>query len=203
MHFFLAVAVLVVTMTSVAANATNLVVNGGFESGGAALGNGLYSPVAWTLVDPSNGSGSTNNGPGYTYLGLSPYEGSWYFWAGAYNGTVGTLSQTITDVAGQKYNLSFELANSNNDLPANNYAAVLWNGAVLGHETNAPTYGYTMISFVVTGTGSDTVAFQFNNEPGALALDAVNVSAVPIPASLLLFAPGLLGLVGMRKRGKI
>src|SRR5208337_2824106 len=148
---WLVVAIFVVTMTSGAANATNLVVNGGFESGGTPFGNGLYNPVAWTLVDPSNGSGSTDNGPGYTYLGLSPYEGSWYFWAGAYNGTIGTLSQAITDVAGQKYDLSFELANSNNGAPANNYAAVLWNGIVLGSETNAPTSGYNLISFIVTG----------------------------------------------------
>jgi len=67
--------------------------------------------------------------------------------------------------------------------------------------------GWTPISFLWTAptTGFSTLTFRSDTATQfGPALDAVSVSAVPLPAALPLFAGGLggLGLLGWRRRRK-
>jgi hypothetical protein len=60
-------------------------------------------------------------------------------------------------------------------------------------------------SFMVTGSGSDTLTFFETDGPGFMALDDVSLTAAtPLPAALPLFATGLggLGLLGWRRKRK-
>ena len=50
----------------------------------------------------------------------------------------------------------------------------------------------TMLEFKVIGT----------SESFGGSLDTVSVSAVPIPAAALLFAPALIGFMGLRRKAK-
>lgn len=76
----------------------------------------------------------------------------------------------------------------------------------LGYDTGG---GWTTLySTSDTGwTSSDNLQFDLDAGvagPGSLmvSLGTVNVDTVPLPASALLFAPGLLGLIGIRRRFK-
>lgn len=61
---------------------------------------------------------------------------------------------------------------------------------------------WTLLAGSYTISGIAIVPFQ--NGRGALRLDtlASQVSAVPIPAAALLFAPALLGFIGLRRKAK-
>jgi hypothetical protein len=202
---FSALFLLVMTTISVNAASTNLVSNGGFETLGSYIGNGLYNATDWTISDLSSGTGvySTVSSSGYGSLGLLPAEGQSFLWGGAYSGNTGTITQqTLTSTARMNYNLDFSLANTNNGYSAANSWLVKWNGVNMGSGTNVGNFGNTPYHFVVTGTGNDTLQFVFNNEPGAFALDKVSVSATPIPAAAWLLGSGLIGLIGIKRRNQ-
>jgi hypothetical protein len=120
-------------------------------------------------------------------------------------GSNGTLSQTITDTIGQQYSLTYWVASTG----ATATLSVDWDGVqIQGSSLTNPNSGnaYVEYSFLVSGTGSDTLKF-FENVPGfgALALDDVSltsVAATPLPAALPLFASGLgaLGFLGWRRK---
>ena len=80
----------------------NQVADAGFEASADGLGPHPFS-ASWTSVDPSGFQGVggdsafAHTGNNYAFLGAT--------------GTIGSLSQSISTVAGQSYNLSFWLAN--------------------------------------------------------------------------------------------
>ncbi len=57
--------------------------------------------------------------------------------------------------------------------------------------------GTTVYNYLDTGTNSGAVLFDYVDIGG---FQATSVAAVPIPPSLMLFASGLIGLFGFRKR---
>ena len=182
--------------------------NGGFEdpglgfksvASGATYGN-------WTNGGPS-GIEFVHAIPSGSLPGLefSAYEGSYWI------DLVGTASpssiyQDVVTVPGTQYEISFAYAgNPYSGAQIMNMDA-LWNGAIQGsysHNTaghSGPDMGWTVYSFVVTGTGSDRLMFRGTSGSAAAgpALDAVTMTIVPAPGTLALAS--LLGLAGARRR---
>lgn len=171
--------------------AQNLVANGSFETGdftGWTTGGNFQD----TFVE---------TGAFYQYNGAQ--DGSYYAAMGPV-GSDGTLSQTISDVAGTHYTFSFWFA-AVGDNPSDFSAS--WDGTQLLSLTNPTTGGaWTQYTYNVTGTGSDTIQFAFRDDPGYMALDNVSVTAsggggtTPEPSSFLLLGSGVLAVGGVIRR---
>lgn len=176
-----AIALFIALFSAPAAHA-NLLLNGGFETGDF---------TSWTVTN----SDSVNSGVNT----IAPFSGTYKaFFTNA--PPLVTISQIVTTAAGQGYVLSFELANTGGGSPSE--YTVNWNGTVLADVVNSDSFAYTLMSFDVLGTGSDTVTLGFSNTSaggnGVFRLDDVQLN-VPEPATTALLASGLLGL-GIARR---
>jgi hypothetical protein len=154
------------------------VVNGGFETG-------TFSP--WVVNDPSGMPPGQFSGIGSD--SAFAHSGTHYAYLGAL-GTTGTLSQTLTTTPGQKYSLSFWLANDGT-VPPNSFS-VFFNGVLISAMTNVAVFPYTNFTFSnLMATGSSTVlSFQYRNDDDFFRLDdvSVNPSGVPDNGSTLWLA---------------
>ena len=164
--------------------ATNLVQNGGFETGDF---------TDWSL------SGNL----GYTNVGNNPnaaHTGSYAAQLGAV-GSDDFMSQTLSTTAGTNYTLSFWHIYSSGAGPTGDFA-VQWNGSdVFGPvaSTNPPSpLVWTEYSVSLTGTGSDTLTFVSRNDPSYQGLDdislSVSVGGVPETSTWIMMMLGFAGL---------
>jgi hypothetical protein len=154
--------------------AGNLLVNCGFESG--SFSGWSSSATSYTAVDNSN----PNSGSYAADLGSE---------------TEALLTQTVTDVSGAYYSLSFELENE----VATNASGVPYTGADLfyvyyenasggfynlaQYNSLAESNSYTQYTSFFYGSGSDTIIFIYENVPSYFELDDVVFKDPPPPGS--------------------
>ena len=157
----------------------NLVQNGGFETGD--LGN-------WTEAGNTGFSG--------VFCGGAP-EGICEAFFGPI-GSPGGIAQNIATTAGGQYSISF-VFNSDGGTPGAFEAD--FGGQTLLSLTNPAAAGDQTFTFTTFATSANTLLqFEFQDDSGFMFLDAVQVAAVPEPASFALVGVGLLGLAIGRKR---
>jgi hypothetical protein len=157
-----------VATAAVQAQASNLVSNGGFETGDF---------TSWTLSG-INAPASVDNGTYGLYSQISPHSGN-YDADFESDGGAGYqyLSQTLSTTAGASYLLSFWF----DDAPLNFGDFLLtWNGdTLLDADGVGPVFSatnWTEMQFVVTATGSSAILqFGFGNMNSILALDDISV----------------------------
>jgi hypothetical protein len=185
------------------AGSVNLVKNGSFENPDIASGT-------WTVVSSADGWSTfgagleiRDNVVGSAYDGEQFAELDSHSWSG--QPTNSGIFQTLTTEVGKQYQLSFAYSPRIGTQDTTNGISVFWNGFSLANVQKTSTsksHEWTVFSFLVTGTGSDELKFAATGTDDSYggSLDAVSVSAVPVPAAAFLMAPALIGFMGLRRK---
>jgi len=155
----------------------NLVENGDFSLGA----------TGWTITSPNH----------FYSFHLNS------LWDGAYVNNPDTFSQTLNTIPGQEYTLSYTFSTLNSQ-PGLIFEST-WGGVLEQTITTANTnpVTYTFANLIATSNAT-TLSFisgnqQFYNELTNVSVTSL-VSTIPVPASVWMFASGLLGLGTLRKK---
>lgn len=115
-----------------------------------------------------------------TYTGYNPYSGSQFMVFGT-AGAIGYISQNVATVPGQGYLLSFAVADPYGGKTAR--FLVNWNTNTIYSETNPPAYDWSVLTFYLIATSTNTfLRFGARND-NAFGFDALDdVTLMPIPS---------------------
>jgi len=203
----LAGCILLLTASTASANSLcegisgNLVLNCGFDMGSTAVGGG-QDPTDWTasqftsfeliVTTPVNGTDSDSmriaNDQGQA--GEPLFDGA------------AIMSQSFTDTPGQHYTFDFYVDNTSPNAAEEQFQA-FWgpsssptSGTPIFVDTGSLPAAFTLESFTVTGTGSDTITFTSYNTPSFyyladVSLVSTGVTATPEPGTFFLLGAGL------------
>ena len=187
------------------AAAVNLVVNGSFEDTPRTVSAGTYDTFS-----SINGWSTTGGGIEIRNNHVGTASDGDYF-AELDSTRNSNIFQTIATTAGQAYTLSFDYSPRMGQVSNTNGISALWNGSIIsvpavitGSGVGNTDNVWTNYVFTVIGTGSDILGFNAAGRSDTFggSLDSVSLSAVPIPAAAFLFAPALLGFMGLRRKAK-
>jgi hypothetical protein len=170
--------------------ASNIVLNGGFETGDFS---------SWTVT----------NAAASTHLFVTSNTGNTGVHAAAFEATreglYDSIAQTLTTINGESYTFTFFLVGNFGNFRSEPDSAfdpdadfqVSWDGNLVldSHAANNTSFDFTQFSFSEVATGNDTITFSGYNIPGAYFLDDVAVSSassVPEPATWMLLIGPLL-----------
>ena len=192
------------------ASPVNLITNGNFEtvatgytfnSGFKVINNGSSALTGWTVgassVDLIRNAYNAIDGYSVDMLGTPG---------------PGFLSQSFSVVAGQRYNLSFDMAR-NSGGPAGQGVAVSFGGVAGNFYSTAAAsntlYSSNTLSFTAATTGLATLSFAsaakagtpFDKYSGAVIDNVSVMAAVPEPETYAMLLAGL-GLMGFLRRRK-
>jgi hypothetical protein len=153
----------VLTVYALAPTATELVRNGGFETGDFSF---------WTLSGNTRGTIVTFDEAYFGNYGAQLTTGGLLG---------GALSQSLATVPNTSYLLSLWLNVPYDDLPDD--FAISWNGATIFNQVNLPALGWTNLQFIVAASTSNTVLqLGYQNDVDFLGLDDVSVRGITLPA---------------------
>lgn len=185
-NYKLSLSILAVAVAGVAP--ANLLTNGNFATGDF---------TGWT-VDGAGEPWTTVNAAPF-FAGL-PGAGTY---SAAFGNVValGSISQSISTVTGQAYNLSFYFATNNTgDIPTFQlYASQNGNNLFSYSSTNIAAASLKSYSFVATSTSTE-IKFSGMAPYNYLAINNVVFEAVPEPATLVIVGTGCLALLRRRRK---
>jgi Protein of unknown function (DUF642) len=200
----------VVALATISGARANVILNGSFENptivypwyenfGTGCLGNCAGGPLPdWTVT--------TNNVDVVSVVGGWPapaYDGKQYLDLVG-TGSTGGISQTFATTVGVKYNLSFAYGNN----PESTSFAIASVEVTPGSSATLPAIFFANFSTennigwevftasFVADSLFTTLSFNelFGENNGGVLLDAINVTATPLPSTWLLLFSGFVGL---------
>lgn len=195
--------VIAALMATPAMAATNIVTNGGFEEPAIGTPYVQYNAPSSAIVGWTVTGGSVD----LVDASYKPFQGNQAL--DLVGDSLGTITQQLSTVVGQLYQLSFFYSNNPDSPAAFPYTGMVTVSGLTGSVSHSfatrADMAWTQFTGNFVGSGNDVLKFQAtsSNSNGGIFLDAVSASAVPEPSTWALMIAGF-GIAGFglrRRRG--